>query len=347
MKEILKRLSLAFGPSGCEDAVKEAIKKEIDALLPKAKDVTEDQMGNLIIHIGGNGPKLMISAHMDEVGFMVTGITKGGALKFGTVGGIDPLCLGAKRVVSESGVKGAIKAKPIHLLSKEERGQAPKIKNLLIDIGANSKKEAEALTFVGDYFTFDSDYIEYGEGLIKCKALDDRLGCAIMCQLIKDIYENNIVPCYDLYFAFTTREEIGYSGAYGASMRVRPEYAVIIESKAVADIEGVSEDKEVCRLGDGVIISFADKGTIYDRDFVRHIKSLADKNEIKNQINRYISGGNDSMHIQKNAEGAKVSTLSCASRYIHSQSDVIHIDDFYATYKTVLEIIKSEAPVKE
>jgi endoglucanase len=130
-------------------------------------------------------------------------------------------------------------------------------------------------------------------------------------------------------------------------MRVRPEYAVIIESKAVADIEGVSEDKEVCRLGDGVIISFADRGAIYDRDFVRHIKSLADKNEIKNQTNRYISGGNDSMHIQKNAEGAKVSTLSCASRYIHSQSDVIHNDDFYATYKTVLEIIKSEAPVKE
>ena len=346
MKELLKKLSLAFGPSGCEDGVKEIIKNEIKEYID-GYEVIEDSLGNLIVHVGGNGPKLMVSAHMDEVGFMVTGILENGLLKIGTVGGIDPTCLSARRVVSESGVMGNIISKPIHLLTAEERSKAPKLKSLSIDIGAQSKNEAEALTFVGDYFTFSSDYYEFGEGLVKCKALDDRLGCAIMCQIIKDIKNEKIEPKYDLYFAFTTREEIGYSGAFGASMRVKPLYAVVIESKAVADIQGVSEDKEVCRLGDGVIISFADKGTIYDRDFVRHIKSLADKNEIKNQTNRYISGGNDAMHIQKNGYGTKVSTLSCASRYIHSQSDVISIDDFNATYKTVLEIIKNEAPREE
>lgn len=343
MKNLLKKLSLEFGPSGCEDKVREAIKEEIKDYID-GKENYIDALGNYIIHMGGNGPRLMISAHMDEVGFMVKGITEDGLLKFGTVGGIDPICLGAKRVVSESGIKGNIVMKPIHLLSVSERGQAPKIKNLSIDIGANSKTEAEKLTFVGDYFTFDSDYVEYGEGFIKCKALDDRLGCAIMCQLIKDIYEGKIEPKYDVYFAFTTREEIGYSGAYGASMRIRPEYAIVIESKAVADIHGVDEDSQVSCLGDGVIISFADRGAIYDHTFVKHIKRIADKNEIKNQINRYISGGNDSMHIQKNAEGAKVSTLSCASRYIHSQSDVIHADDFVATYETVKEVLKNDRP---
>ena len=343
MKQLLKKLSLEFGPSGCEDRVREAIKEEIKDYI-EGKEAVEDGLGNYIVHMGGNGPKLMISAHMDEVGFMVTGILDSGLLKFGTIGGIDPVCLGSKRVVSESGVKGNIISKPIHLLSASERGQAPKIKNMSIDIGANTKAEAEKITFVGDYFTFDSDYVEYGEGFVKCKALDDRLGCAIMCQLIKDIYNGEIEPKYDLYFAFTTREEIGYSGAYGASMRVRPEYAIIIESKAVADIAGVGEDSEVAKLGDGVIISFADRGTIYDHTFVKHIKAIADKNEIKNQTNRYISGGNDSMHIQKNAEGDKVSTLSCASRYIHSQSDVIHMEDFESAYKTVKEVIKNDRP---
>lgn len=346
MKELLKELSLEFGPSGCEDRVREKIKQKIADYID-GYEVIEDGLGNLIIHIGGNGPKLMVSAHMDEVGFMVTGILENGLIKVGTVGGIDPVCLSARRVISESGVLGSIISKPIHLLSREERTQAPKLKNLSIDIGASTKDEAERLTFVGDYFTFDSDYREYGEGLVKCKALDDRLGCAIMCQLLKDIKNEKIEPKYDLYFAFTTREEIGFSGAYGASMRIKPLYAVIIESKAVADIAGVSEDKEVCRLGDGVIISYADRGTIYDRDFIRHIKKLADKKEIKNQVNKYISGGNDSMHIQKNAYGTKVSTLSCASRYIHSQSDVIHLDDVDATYKTVLEIITNDAPTKE
>ena len=346
MKELLKKLSLAFGPSGCEDAVRELIYDEIKDYIDN-DSIVIDALGNLIVHMGGSGKKMMICAHMDEVGFMVTGITESGGLKFGTVGGIDPICLGAKRVVSEGGVHGAIGAKPIHLLTKEEREAGPKIRNMTIDIGANTKEEAERLTFVGDYFTFDSDYIEYGNGFIKCKALDDRLGCAIMCQLIKDIKSGAINLTYDTYFAFTTREEIGYSGAFTAASRINPDYAIIIESKAVADIYGVEDSKKVCGLGEGVIISYADRGTIYDRTFISHIKNVADENEIKNQINMYISGGNDSANIQKTACGARVSTLSCASRYIHSQSDVIHNDDFFATYEVVKKVLGTNFPTKE
>lgn len=340
MKELLKELSLAFGPSGCEDEVREIIKKYLEENMPKGSELYCDHNGGIFLHIANEGkPKLMVSAHMDEVGFMVTHIEENGLLRFGCVGGIDTIVLSAKRVISESGKRGSIITKPVHLLSAEERDKKPKISDMMIDIGADSREEAEKLTFVGEYFTFDSDYIEYGEGLVKCKALDDRLGCAVMCKTVKDIKDGNFVPQYDVYFAFTCREEVGYSGAFGAAHAINPDYGIVIESKAVADVHGVSEQKKVCELGDGAVISFADLGTIYDRDFVRHIMELCDKKEIKYQVHRVISGGNDSSNIQRATNGCKVGLLSAASRYIHSTADVIHYDDLDAIYKALKEVI--------
>ena len=147
---------------------------------------------------------------------------------------------------------------------------------MMIDIGATSREDAKTMTFVGEYFTFDSDYVEYGEGFVKCKALDDRLGCAIMCKTVKDIKDGVLDSQYDLYFAFTCREEVGFSGAFGAAEAIKPDFGIVIESKAVSDIYGVSEQKKVCELGQGAVISFADLGTIYDRDFVNHVMSLCD-----------------------------------------------------------------------
>ena len=194
---------------------------------------------------------------------------------------------------------------------------------------------------MGEYFTFDSEYIEYGDGFIKGKALDDRLGCAIMCKTIADLKNKEIDSYYDLYFAFTCREEVGYSGAFTATEIYKPDFAVVIESKAVADVFGVSEQKKVCVLGDGAIVSFADLGTIYDRDFTRHIMGLCEKNDIKYQVHRVVSGGNDSRHIQAGAAGARVGLLSAASRYIHSPADVVHYNDLDAIYKA-LKVLISE-----
>ena len=337
MRELLKKLSLAFGPSGCEEYVRDIIASEIEPYLDGA-ELIKDHTGNLIYHRPGKGKRLLLNAHMDEVGFMVTHIEENGLLRFGCVGGIDTLVLSAKRVISESGKRGSIITKPIHLLTYEEKDKKPKIFDMLIDIGASSREEAEKLTFVGEYFTFDSDYVEYGEGFVKCKALDDRLGCAIMCKTVKDIKEG-LVPEYDIYFAFTCREEVGYSGAFGAAYAIKPDYGIVIESKAVADVHGVSEQKKVCELGDGAVISFADLGTIYDRDFVRHIMELCDKKEIKYQVHRVISGGNDSRNIQGSACGCKVGLLSAASRYIHSPANVVHYDDLDAIYKALKEVI--------
>ena len=235
MKELLKELSLAFGPSGCEDEVREIIKNYLKENMPADSELYEDQNGGVFLHVPACGkPKLMVSAHMDEIGFMITHIEESGLLRFGCVGGIDTIILASKRVVSESGHRGSIVVKPVHLLSAEEKNKKPKLDDLLIDIGASSREEAEKLTFVGEYFTFDSDYIEYGNGLVKCKALDDRLGCAIMCKTVKDIKDGAVIPQYDIYFAFTCREEVGYSGAFGAAHKINPDFGIVIESKAVA-----------------------------------------------------------------------------------------------------------------
>ena len=168
MKELLKELSLAFGPSGCEDEVREIIKKYLEENKPKGAEIYEDRNGGIFLHLPREGkPRLMISAHMDEIGFMVTHIEESGLLRFGCVGGIDTIILSSKRVVSESGRLGSIVVKPVHLLSPDEKDKRPKVENMLIDIGATSYDDADSMTFVGEYFTFDSDYVEDGDGFVK------------------------------------------------------------------------------------------------------------------------------------------------------------------------------------
>ncbi len=337
--ELLKSLSCAFGPTGYEKTVREMIINELSLYQDRFEAYT-DKLGAYIVHfVREDKPKLMVSAHLDEVGFMITEICDSGYLRFDTVGGIDSLVLSSKRVISENGIKGAIVSKPIHLQSADERKTVTKADGMYIDIGAESKEQAEDLVQLGDLFTFDSDYVEFGDGFIKCKALDDRLGCAIMCEAIKHICENNLELQYDLYFAFTSREEVGYSGAFVATEQIKPDYGFIIESTAVGDIHGAPSEKLVAKLGEGGAISFADKGTIYDKEFTSHIIDVCKVNGIKYQIKQYVSGGNDSSNIQRSAGGAKVSVMSCPSRYIHSSSNVIHKNDFESIYKTLICLI--------
>lgn len=339
LRELLKKLSLEFGIAGYESKIRQAI---IDELSPYSDkfEAYVDNAGAYVVHIANEDkPKLMVSAHMDEVGFMVTEICDDGRLRFGNVGGINSLVMSSKRVVSESGVKGAIISKPIHLQSSDERNEITKPSDMYIDIGCDTKEEAEKLVQLGDYFTFISDYKEFGDGFIKGKALDDRLGCAIMCYAIKEICKNDYELNYDLYFAFTSREEIGYSGAFLVTEQIKPDYAFIIESTAVGDIHGAPKEKTVAKLGDGGAISFADLGTIYDKEFINHIMDTCKKNNVKYQIKQYVSGGNDAANIQKSAHGVRVAVMSAPSRYIHSQSNVIHKDDLESIYLTLTSLV--------
>ncbi len=347
--ELLEKLSLIFGPSGCEGEVADFIVSQIEG---DCDSITRDRVGNIIAKVSGRGieynaespKKIMICAHMDEVGIMVSDITDEGYLKFMTVGGISPTVLLDKRVVIGEGdkrINGIISSKAIHMQTPDERGKVIPTSKMYIDIGASSEAEAREYVEIGDVGVFESDFLRFGaeDKLIKGKALDDRLGCAIMIDVMRQLHESSKGLEYDVYFAFTCCEEIGISGAVVAANTISPDAAIVLESTAVADICGVPEASRVAKLGDGGAISLMDRSTIYDRNIVEIALSVAEIKGIKAQIKRYVSGGNDSANIQRSGKGVKVLSLSAPSRYIHSASNVVHADDVESMKELVYALV--------
>ncbi len=344
--ELLRELSLTFGPTGCEDNVAEKIKMIVKGY---ADEVVLDKMGNLTAVLYGkdhgteNEKRLQFSAHMDEVGFMIKEITGDGCFKFALLGGITPSALGSRHVTvgDENGtVKGVIASKAIHL----QRGNSedmPNVSDLYIDIGAKDKEEAEKYIKKGSFGTFDSEFRYFGEGdkFVKGKAIDDRFGCSIMCDLLRRLRSEEKLP-HDVYFAFTVREEIGLSGAKTASYRNDPDFAVVLEATAVADNTESSDEKRVSVLGDGPAVSFMDRTTIYNKEVYDYVLSLAKKKGIKAQPKRFVSGSNDAGPIHRTRDGVKVAAISAPTRYIHTASNVIHRDDYASTLDLVHAIAR-------
>lgn len=349
-KQLIRELSLAFGPSGYEDAVRSLILEQIKG---ECDNYTLDKAGNLIAVIRGGGPdyneknprKLMLSAHMDEVGFMVTSITEEGYLRFGTVGGIDPRVLCGRHVVvgeEKRRVKGVIASKAIHLQTPEERTKTTPIKSMYIDIGAKDGEDARKYVSVGDYAVFDSDFVTFGtkEGRMKGKALDDRAGCAMLIEILRDLHR---APCpmpFDLYCAFTTCEEVGISGATVAAFGISPDNAIILESTAVNDLPGAGRSF-VAKQGEGGALSLCDRSTIYDVGFVEFARQTAEQNGLKCQLKQAFTGGNDASHIQRSLTGVRVLGLSLPTRYIHSASNVALYEDYEQMWRLVLAMIRN------
>lgn len=337
--ELLRQLTALFGPSGCEDEVREFIAKEIEGSYDECR---VDRTGNLIAKIRGRGMdydpenprRLMLAGHMDEVGFMITEITDDGYLRFGTVGGIDPRVMSGRhvKVGDKSRVPGVIASKAIHLQSGEERSKVIATHQLYIDIGARDKADAETLVSVGDWAMFDSDFVSFGKdgAQMKAKALDDRVGCALLIELMRELKENPRDLPFDVYFAFTCREETGGSGAAVAAFTVAPDFAIVLESTAIHDLPNVGARFRVAKVGNGGALSLADGGTIYDRAFVNYALRTAEQNDIKVQIKQAVSGGNDSASIQRSLAGTRVLALSLPTRYIHSASNVAAYSDYEA-----------------
>ncbi|MDR1589485.1 MAG: M42 family metallopeptidase [Oscillospiraceae bacterium] len=325
MLEMLKTLCRASGVSGDEDEVRGVIRSLAS---PHADDIRQDALGNLIVEKRGarrTGKKLMLCAHMDEVGVIVTHIDGGGYLKFAFAGGVDRRVALAKRVYfGRDRVPGVVGVKPYHMLKEAERDKLPELDTLYIDIGASSRGEAEALVRLGDTGAFDARIFEFGDGYIKAKAIDDRLGCAVMLALLRE------TPPVDCVFAFTVQEEVGTRGAAAAAFSVRPDIALIIEATTAADIPGVQEGKRVCSLGGGAVSPFMDGGAVYDRALWEKIKAIAAREGIPWQTKTYISGGTDAGAIQRSAGGVRVAALSAPVRNLHSPSCVGKISDFDA-----------------
>lgn len=322
---MLKEYTDAFGVSGCEGEIRDIIRKKVDGL----GDIAIDTMGNLIVHKKAGSKKVMLAAHMDEVGFIVTKILDDGRIKFSVVGGIDKRILISKRVIfEESRMIGVIGSKPIHLQSSSERTTPVDVNNLFIDIGATTKSEAEQYVSQGEYAVFESDYVDMGN-YIKAKALDDRVGCAVVTECLKD------VEGLDLYGAFTVQEEIGLRGAGCAAYRIEPEVAIVIEGTTCADI---AEDEKdfVTTPGMGPAVSLMDRSSFANRKLLKLIAEEAKKAGISYQYRRADVGGNDAGRIHRAKEGCLTVTISVPTRYIHSPISMINKKD----YKDTVELVK-------
>ena len=321
MFELLKKLTSIDGVSGNETAVSDFIISEIDGFATWRKDA----LGNIIAFKKGkkeSAVKLMVDAHTDEVGLIITDITSDGFLKFKTVGGINTEVLFSRRVRINGNILGVIGSKPVHLLKGDAASKLPNSDSLYIDIGLYDKKSAEELICIGDRAVLLDNYTETANTILS-KALDDRIGCAILITLLKEESE------YDFYATFTVQEELGVRGAKTAAFSVNPEAAIVLEGTTAADIADVPAHKQVCKLGDGVAVSFMDRATVYDRAYY----DAAIKSGLTCQTKRAVTGGNNSGAIHINREGVRTIALSVPCRYIHSASSVCDKRDIESAYK--------------
>lgn len=322
----LRSLCNINGISGDEEKVRDYICSQIDG---KA-EYQIDNLGNIIAFKKGkfsSKHRIMISAHMDEVGAIVTYINSDGTLKCEPVGGVDPRVVFGRRVtVGHDQILGVIGSKAVHNLSEDERKTAVKFDEMNIDIGCDSKEQAEGLVRLGDPVCFVSDFIEFGENKIKGKAIDDRAGCAIMLKLIEQELD------FDTYFAFVVQEEIGLRGATTAAYTVNPDYAIVLEATTAADVPSAHNDKKVCKLGDGPVVSYMDRHTIYNKKLYDLCFEIARENDIPCQTKTMIAGGNDSGAIHVSRGGVKTCAISVPCRYLHSASCIIDKSDFENTF---------------
>ena len=323
MIECLKTLCAMDGVSGDEDRVRAWIRTQAE---PWADEIRTDPLGNLIVFKKGAKSaknRLLVCAHMDEVGLIVTKVTEEGFLKFDFVGGVDRrVAIGKPVVLGPDRVPGIIGLKAIHLVSREERKKTPKTESLYVDIGASDKEAALKLVQPGTYGSFVTQPELFGDGLFKAKAIDDRVGCAVMLSLL---WEELPV---DVTFAFTAQEEVGTRGAFGAAFSVTPEVALVLETTTAADLPDVPDHQQVCAPGKGPVISYMDGGTIYDCGLFELLRDLAEEHQIPWQTKEYIAGGNDARAIQRTKAGVRVAAVSAAVRYLHAPASVGSVADF-------------------
>lgn len=330
----LKSLSELQGVSGNEQAVRDYI---IENIKDKVEHYKIDKIGNLIAEkkcLSENSPQVIICAHMDEVGLLITDITSEGYLKFQPVGGIDPRVLVSKTVsCGKEKIPGIIGAKAIHLQKPEERKNIINIEELYIDIGAASKEEAEKYVKPGDYAGFSSSWEKLGCGLYKGKAMDDRAGCAVILAVLDGQYE-----C-DLTAAFTVQEEVGLRGSKVISNYLQAELAIIIEATKAADFNEKDREEWIVEIGKGPACSLMDTGTVYKPELIKKVADLARKHRIPLQFRQGTSAANDAGNIHQAGKGIPTITLSIPCRNIHSFNSLIAEKDFYNCIELVRAIL--------
>ncbi|MEO0135990.1 MAG: M42 family metallopeptidase [candidate division WOR-3 bacterium] len=314
---MLKELTEINGVSGDEDKIRSFIKTKIKGY---AAEIIEDDYGNLIIRKGKiKNTKILLAAHMDEVGLMITGIEKNGLLRFRTIGLQAGTILAKRVVIGDKKVPGVIGHKPIHLTHPGERSKNIEVKDLFIDIGTNSREESERLVQIGDTATFDTKFYQ-NNGLIFGKAFDNRIGCYILIELIR---KTNIPA----YYAFTVQEEIGLRGARLVSFRINPDLALAVDTTGTAEFPEQKDVPDYPVLGRGPVLTVADATILCDKKLLKLFENTAQQNHIPYQFKQPMIGGTDAgvMHLAR--AGVPAVVISTPARYIHSPIAIASLRD--------------------
>ena len=349
--ELLRELSSQFGVSGFEEEVREWIRENIKNLVD---NIEIDVLGNLMARINsdinpGGDFIMMLDAHMDEIGIMVSYVEEGGFLRFTPIGGWDPRIFPAQQVEirSRDGKKhrGVIGASPPHIQTPEEQKQALKVEDLFIDIGVNSREEvAERGIGPGSPANIHYPFQLFGTNRAMGKALDDRVGCGVLIRCLE--YFSNNRPDFTLVANFAVGEEVGLRGAKTAAFQIKPDVALVVEGTVGADTPGIPAHKCPARLGKGPAISVADKSIIVNPSFVSFIEQIAEASKIPWQHKVPLFGSTDAGAIHLTGKGILTGIISVPCRYIHSPSSVVDLQDFEYTASLVIEVVRRAREIK-
>jgi tetrahedral aminopeptidase len=324
--ELLKELVEGHGAPGYEDQIREVVRRELKGIC----EVKSDLMGNLICFKKGKkgGKKVMIAAHMDEIGFVVKFIDKDGFIRLNPLGGFDPRQMNSQRVkvqTSTGSINGLLMygTKPKHMLTDAEASAGQNLDSFFVDTGLG--EGAKEVVKIGDMVTMSRQMIELGD-LLSCKAMDDRACVFIMIEAMKALGDHDV----DIYAVATVQEEIGLRGAAAAGSAIAPDVAIALDVTLSNDIPGITEQDYVTKLGKGAAIKIMDGSLICHPKVVEHFRQIAIKQEIAYQMEVLPRGGTDSGAIQRLHGGIPAFTLSTPTRYIHTVNETVHKDDVQA-----------------
>lgn len=334
---LLKEICEIAGAPGFEQRVREIVLREIK---PLVDEVSIDNMGNVTAYKKGKlnastkTKKVMIAAHMDEIGFMINHIDDNGFLRFVPLGGFDPKTLTAQRVIvhGKKDVIGVMGCKPIHMMTAGEREKVVPITDYFIDLGL-PKKEVEKIVGIGNPVTRQRELIEMGE-CVNVKSLDNRVSVFILIETLRHLKKN----AYDVYGVFTVQEEVGIRGAQAATMQIQPDFGFGLDTTIAYDVPGARPYEMVTKLGEGTAIKVMDSSTICDYRMVKYMKQIADKNKISYQLEVLPAGGTDTAAIQKMSAGGAISgAVSIPTRHIHQVIEMCHKKDISSS----IELLKA------
>ena len=334
---LLKAICAAPGVSGFERRIRNLIQGEVT---PLVDEVRIDNMGNLLaIRKGKSDKRVMVAAHMDEIGFIVNHIDDQGFVRFLPLGGFDPKTLTAQRVIihGRRDVLGVTGSKPIHIMKAEERTKVVPLSDYFIDTGM-TKEEVEKYVSVGDPISREREMVELG-GCITSKSLDNRISVFILIETLRLLKDQDLP--YDLYATFTVQEEVGLRGAMGSAGHIDPDFGFGLDVTIAYDVPGSTGHESVTRLGEGTAIKVLDGSVISDYRMVNYLKQLAQSEAIKHQLELLPAGGTDTAAVQRyGRKGAIAGALSIPLRNMHQSTELVHKGDVQATIDLLAAAVK-------